>query len=116
MNNAESTRIRNERLAIIQPMVTQGMKPSQIADAIGVNPEIIRHFIRRWCIRPEGYVKPNANAGCLMDWQSEADPSNLTDDQREHARRVGMTEGRYAWLMTCPKGMHHELQKEQEQL
>lgn len=114
MNNAESTRVRKERLAIIQPMVTSGMKPAQIADATGINAETIRHFIRRWCVRPEGYVRPSQNIGCLMDWDSECDTSALTDEQREHAKRVGMTEGRYAWLLTCPKGMHHSLQKNQD--
>ena len=113
MNTKEAAEIREKRLAIIQPLVTQGMKPAQISDVIGLSPEIIRHIIRRWCVRPEGYIRHKISDS-LMDWQSECDPSVLTDEQREHARRVGVTEGRYAWLLSCPKGMHVDLQRNQD--
>jgi hypothetical protein len=113
VNTKETTEMREKRLAIIQPLVTQGMKPAQISHVVGLSPEVIRHIIRRWCVRPEGYVRHKV-ADSLMDWQSECDPSILTDDQREHARRVGMSEGRYAWLLSCPKGMHVDLQRNQD--
>jgi hypothetical protein len=117
VNTKEAEAIRKKRVALIQPLVDKGLKPQQISDEIGINAETIRHIIRRWCVRPEGYLKPMANQeACLMDWDSECDPSNLTDEQRQHAKRVGMTEGRYAWLMTCPKGMHHEIQNKQQTL
>ena len=116
MNTKEAEEIRKKRVALIQPLVNKGLKPQQISEEIGINAETIRHIIRRWCVRPEGYVKPiKKNDMCVMDWESERDPSTLTNEQREHAKRVGMTEGRYAWLLTCPKGMHHSLQKNQQQ-
>jgi hypothetical protein len=97
-------------------MVDKGIKPHQISHEIGLSPEVIRHFIRRWCVRPEGYTKPSQSGICVMDGESEGDPLTLSGEQREHAKRVGMTEGRYAWLMTCPKGMHHEIQNKQNEL
>jgi hypothetical protein len=112
MNTKETTEIREKRLAIIQPLVSQGIKPAQISHVVGLSPEVIRHIIRRWCVRPEGYVRNKVNDS-TMDWQSECDPSVLTDEQREQAQRIGMGEGRYAWLLTCPKGMHHELQNKE---
>jgi hypothetical protein len=104
MSKAEITAIRKERVSKIQPLVTQGIKPSEIGRIIGLDASIVRHLIRRYCDRPEGYVNPNLSSNeSMMDWQSECDPSVLTDDQREHAKRVGITEGRYAWLLSCPR-------------
>lgn len=101
---AEITAIRKARVAKIQPLVTQGIKPSEIGRQIGLDASVVRHLIRRYCDRPEGYVNPNLSHNeSMMDWQSECDPSVLTDDQREHAKRVGITEGRYAWLISCKR-------------
>lgn len=105
-NNAESYKRRKERIKLIQPLVTQGMKPKQIADKIGLNPEIVRHLIRRHCVRPEGYVNPNLTGSCLMDSDSVGDPSILTEEQRERAKRVGITPERFAWMLGCPRDPH----------
>ena len=93
---------RERRVALIQPLVTEGLKPAQISHRIGLNPDVVRHIIRRYCKRPDGYYKYGRNEN-MMDWQSEVDPSHLTPEQREHAKRLNMTEGRYAWVMACPR-------------
>lgn len=103
---AEILETRKKRVALIQPMVNEGLKPIQISQKLGINAETVRHIIRRYCVRPEGYVNPRLTGESLMDWQSEADPSILTEEQKAHAKRVGITEGRYAWMVLCPRINH----------
>lgn len=35
--------------------------------------------------------------------ETEADPSNLTEEQIERANALGITLGRFAWLLSCPR-------------
>lgn len=92
---------RNRRIALIQPMLDKGMKPVEIRKATGFNKDIVRHIIKNYCNRD--YNANTAFVPTMMDWQSELDPSNLTDAQREQAKRFGIKEGRYAWLLSCPR-------------
>lgn len=102
--------LREERVAKIQPLLDKGLMPTQISNTLGIPLSVINHLVRRYCKRPyiEKYGKP-ADWRSKIDGTEEVDASHLTQEQREHAKRVGMTEGRYAWLMTCDKGMHHTL-------
>lgn len=94
---------RNRRIAIIQPLLSSGMQPTEISNKTGFNKEVVRHIIRNYCKRPDGYVSPVITGSTMMDWQSELDPSKLTDAQRGQAKRFGISEGRYAWLLSCPR-------------
>lgn len=35
--------------------------------------------------------------------EDEIDPSSLTDEQLERANALGITPGRFAWLLSCPR-------------
>ncbi len=101
----EITFIRKQRVILIQPLLDQGKGPTQISNELNINITVVHHLIRRYCKRPDFY-KPNSNLEMYtsMDWQSVCDPSTLTSEQREDAAAFGIEEGRYAWLLTCPKG------------
>lgn len=105
-------KLRDERVAKIQPLLDKGLMPTQISNSLDISLGVVNHIIRRYCKRPyiEKYGKP-ADWRAKIDGTEEVDASHLTAEQREHAKRVGMTEGRYAWLMTCDKGMHHAVAK-----
>ena len=89
----------------IRPLVNSGLLPTQIAQKVGINVDSVRHILRRYLHRP--YLKVR-NHSCASNarpaWGSEtADPSTLTEEQLETARRVGITPERFAWLCAIPK-------------
>lgn len=95
---------RKRRVAAIQPLLDKEMSMPAIAEATGYSLSAVSHTVRRYCKRPASY-KPNPNLSKgtrLTADHDEADPSFLTPEQRERAKRLGMTEGRFAWLCKCP--------------
>ena len=97
-------RERARRLALVQPLVNEMLTPTQIARRVDLSRSQVAHLVRHYCERPEGYCNRNGKIGvnnsiCL----DEADPSGLTEEQLDMARRVGITPGRFAWMVACPR-------------
>ena len=94
---------RPEVLAKIKPLIEKGLLPNAVAERTGVSVETVRHYARRYCHRPNH--KPQLSNRARADlWGSEtADPSTLTAEQLDVARRVGITPERFAWLCAIPK-------------
>jgi hypothetical protein len=89
----------------VRPLVESGLLPTQIAEKVGINVDSVRHILRRYCQRPYLKVRNHACASNARPaWGSEtADPSTLTPEQLDTARRVGITPERFAWLCAIPK-------------
>lgn len=94
---------RSKRIALIQPLLDKEMSMPAIAEATGLSLSAVSHTVRRYCKRPASW-KPNPNlrkgsqSACHYE---EVDPSFLTPEQRAQAKRVGITEGRFAWMLKC---------------
>lgn len=101
----EIEELRDRRVKLIQAMLDKSKGPKEISDTLNLGLSLVGHLISRYCQRPKSYVKrPNFSVTTLMDWQSECDPSVLTPEQVEHAKKVDIPLGRYAWLLSCPRG------------
>lgn len=89
----------------VRPLVESGLLPTQIAEKVGINVDSVRHILRRYLHRPYLKVRNHACASnARPEWGSEtADPSTLSPEQLDLARRVGITPERFAWLCSCPK-------------
>lgn len=95
---------RDEKVAKIQPLLDKGLLPTQISRELNLTLGVVNHIVRRWCKRP--YIDKYGNQA---DWKAkitgleEADTNGLTPEQIAHAQRVGISLGRYAWLLSCPR-------------
>ncbi len=95
--------VANERLRLIREWLRKGVTQVQMGTRLKLTQPAVSAFMKR-----HGLARTSpgnvAAAQRAAEWGKErADPSTLTADQREHAARIGIEPGRYAWLMTCPK-------------
>lgn len=95
---------REAKIAKIQPLLDKGLLPTQISHELNMSLGVVNHIVRRYCKRP--YIDKYGNQA---DWKSkitgleEADTKGLTPEQIAHAQRLGISLGRYAWLLSCPR-------------
>ena len=102
ISNAEA----EERLAKCLTLLSQGMSVTQIAERTAIKRTTLHRFLcRHGAIKTTGKDKARRISAAADNWGKERlDPSHLTEDQLAQAKRFGITPGRYAWLLTCPKG------------
>ena len=102
-------RITNEeaeaRLAKCLTFLSQGMNLTQIAERTAIKRTTLHRFLYRHGAIKAGRDKTRRVSANLDNWGKERlDPSHLTEEQLAQARRFGVSPGRYAWLLTCPRG------------
>jgi len=101
ISNAEA----EARLAKCLVYLSQGMGVTQISDRVGIQRTTLHRFLYRHGAIKGGREKQRRVSAQQDNWGKERlDPSHLTEEQLEQARRFGITPGRYAWLLTCPRG------------
>jgi hypothetical protein len=102
IKNAEA----EERLARCLTYLSQGMGVREISEREGLKRVTLHRFLfRHGAIKTGSKDRARRIQAAADNWGKERlDPSNLTREQLDHASRVGITPGRYAWLLTCPKG------------
>lgn len=93
---------RARRIQEVRDLLAQGLPQIHIAAKVGMTPSnlcsyIQRNKLRTWVARCKG----RHDSG----WGRERiDPSHLTAEHLYQARRLDVEPGRYAWLLTCPRG------------
>lgn len=97
------------RLAILNDIIQRGGSIAEAADTL----EMARNNVRDWMCRrgiplPAGWqARPTKKAGPRMPDGSPflsdkvADPSALTEEEKEAAERFGIRFERAAWLLQC---------------
>ena len=95
--------VATERLRLIRQWLRKGVTQVQMASCLKLTQPAVSAFMKR-----HGLARTSpgnaAAAQRAAEWGKErADPSTLTAEQRDHAARIGIEPGRYAWLLTCPK-------------
>ena len=94
-----------ERLSKCLTFLSQGLNLTQIAEKTAIKRTTLHRFLCR-----HGAIKSRAQRQRRVsaqqdNWGKETlDPSHLTPEQLDQARRFGIRPGRYAWLLTCPRG------------
>ena len=109
--DSEWKRTRAERVAKIQALVDKKMMPSQIGRELGMTVSQVSNLVRRYCKRPADYYGRPKVVGISRSIALDelSDTSHLTPEQVEYANRLGISLGRYAWLMTCPRNTSFNL-------
>ena len=93
----------NQRLAAIKDLRSKGLNQQEIGNRLGLTQPAVSAFMRRHGL------KGRASGAYLAklrprNWGEEtADPSNLTQEQLDTARRTGITPERFAWLCSCQR-------------
>ena len=94
-----------DRLAKCLTYLSQGLDLTQIAEKTRIRRTSLHRFLYRHGAIKAGRQKMRRVAAAADNWGIETlDPSHLTEEQREQAARFGISPGRYAWLLTCPRG------------
>ena len=102
ISNAEA----EERLARCLTYISHGMGVREISEREGIQRVTLHRFLcRHGAIKTSGRDRMRRIQAAADNWGKERlDPSHLTEEQLEQARRLGVKPARYAWLLTCPKG------------
>lgn len=97
--------LRTERLAQVKALLAQGQPQIVIAGKVGMAQSNLCGYLKRHGLRTWTPRKGSNDSG----WGRERlDPPSLTQDQLDQARRLGITPGRYAWLLTCPRSGNYQ--------
>lgn len=88
------------RTKLVIDMTAEGKPQREIAAALGITSSALCVFTARHKLRRQ---VADARKFGRKQWGSEkADPSTLSPEQLDVARRVGITPERFAWLCSCP--------------
>ena len=91
-----------ERIRLITSYKAQGLTQHEMAAKMGISQPCVHSFMKKHGLTTKAkgaYLRKLRT----RDWGAEtADPSRLSPDQLDIARRVGITPERFAWLCTCP--------------
>ena len=102
----------DRRLLDARDLIAKGVTIRALSERWGIQREAAKQFLRRHRVKgvPRAIGRPKGSKAANMkivgnepEWQN-ADPSALTDDQRDAALRMGISYTRFAWLLQCPKG------------
>ena len=97
---------RARRMKVVLELRALGRTQRDIAAVLGISQPGLSAFEKAAGIRDPKYRRTLSQAQKLRarPWGMEkADPSNLTPEQLETARRTGIEPARFAWLLLCPK-------------
>lgn len=104
--NGLSPEAKAKRMQIVLELRALGRTQRDIAAQLGISQPGLSAFEKAAGIRDPKYRRTLSQAQKLRarPWGMEkADPSNLTHEQLETARRTGIEPARFAWLLLCPK-------------